>query len=79
MNSDPINLIEIESNDTLDTATAVALSAESPKAIATGSINFDFDNNRDVDATEDVDLYAFDLAAGETIRLDLDAAGDTMP
>ncbi|MEM7061659.1 MAG: TIGR03118 family protein [Cyanobacteria bacterium P01_B01_bin.77] len=79
MNSDPINLIEIESNDTLDTATAVALSAESPKAIATGSINFDFDNNRDVDATEDVDLYAFDLAAGDTIRLDLDAAGDTMP
>ena len=79
MNSDPINLIEIESNDTLDTATAVALSAESPKAIATGSINFDFDNNRDVDATEDVDLYVFDLAAGDTIRLDLDAAGDTMP
>ncbi|MEM1281385.1 MAG: PPC domain-containing protein, partial [Cyanobacteria bacterium P01_H01_bin.152] len=79
MNGDPLNLIEIESNDTLDTATTVALSTESPKAIATGTINFDFDNNRDVDATEDVDLYSFELAAGDTIILDLDPSGDIKP
>lgn len=79
MNSDPLNLVEIESNDTFDTATSVAITTESPHAIATGAINFDFENNRDVDATEDVDLYAFELAAGDTIRLDVDAAGETMP
>ncbi|MEM9220400.1 MAG: TIGR03118 family protein, partial [Cyanobacteria bacterium P01_F01_bin.150] len=79
MNSDPVNLIEIESNDTLDTATLVTLSTELPHAIATGSINFDFENNRDVDATEDVDLYAFELEAGDTIKLDIDPSGDVKP
>ncbi|MEO0868455.1 MAG: PPC domain-containing protein, partial [Cyanobacteria bacterium J06642_11] len=79
MNGDPLNLIEIESNDTLDTATPVTLSTESPNAIATGTINFDFDNNRDVDATEDVDLYSFELSAGDTIILDLDPSGDIKP
>ena len=70
---------EAESNDTLSTATAISLSTESPKAIATGSINFDFDNNRDVDATEDVDLYSFELAVGDTIKLDVDPSGDVRP
>ncbi|MEM9272652.1 MAG: TIGR03118 family protein [Cyanobacteria bacterium P01_F01_bin.143] len=70
---------EIESNDTIATATNVSLSTDAPEAIATGSINFDFDNNRDVDATEDVDLYAFELAAGDTIILDLDPSGDVKP
>ena len=79
MNGAPVNLTEIESNDTLDTATLVALSTESPKAVATGSISFDFDNNRDVDATEDVDLYAFELEAGDTIKLDIDPAGEVKP
>ncbi|MEM1311529.1 MAG: PPC domain-containing protein, partial [Cyanobacteria bacterium P01_H01_bin.153] len=79
MNGAPINLTEIESNDTLDTATLVALSTESPKAVATGSISFDFDNNPGVDATEDVDLYAFELEAGDTIKLDVDPAGDVKP
>ncbi|MEM9091466.1 MAG: TIGR03118 family protein [Cyanobacteria bacterium P01_F01_bin.53] len=79
MDSTPINLTEIESNDTLSTATLVSLSTESPKAIATGSINFNFENNRDVDATEDVDLYAFELAAGDTIKLDVDPFGDVKP
>ncbi|MGD1862417.1 MAG: TIGR03118 family protein [Leptolyngbyaceae cyanobacterium] len=74
-----ISLVETESNDTIDTATAVAIATATPHAIATGSINFDFENNRDVDASEDVDFYAFELAAGDTIRLDIDAAGETMP
>ncbi len=78
MNSDALaNVIsEIESNDTLASATPISLSTDSPKAAATGSISFDFDNNREVDATEDVDFYAFDLAAGDTIKLDVDAFGD---
>ncbi|MEM9217856.1 MAG: TIGR03118 family protein [Cyanobacteria bacterium P01_F01_bin.150] len=76
MSSEPLNLLEIESNDTIATATLVSLSPDMPHAIATGSINFDFENNRDVDATEDVDLYAFELAAGDTIQLDVDTAGD---
>ncbi|MEM9809028.1 MAG: PPC domain-containing protein, partial [Cyanobacteria bacterium P01_D01_bin.56] len=79
MNTNPVTLTEVESNDTLATATLVSLSTDSPKAIATGSINFDFDNNRDVDATEDVDLYAFELEAGDTIKLDVDPAGDIKP
>ena len=79
MNGAPVNLTEIESNDTLDTATLVALSTESPKAVATSSISFDFDNNPDVDATEDVDLYAFELEAGDTIKLDVDPAGEVKP
>ncbi|MEM0979984.1 MAG: hypothetical protein AAGH78_06885, partial [Cyanobacteria bacterium P01_H01_bin.58] len=74
-----ISLVETESNDTIATATTVAIATATPHAIASGSISFDFDNNRDVDASEDVDLYAFDLAVGDTIRLDLDAAGVTMP
>ena len=83
MNSASLNSIqmtpEIESNDTLDTATLISLSTQSPRVIATGSINFDFENNRNVDATEDVDLYAFELAVGDTIKLDLDATGEVMP
>ena len=79
MNNSYFQLIETESNDTLITATAVPLSTGSPKASATGTINFDFDNNRDVDATEDVDLYRFELAAGDTIILDLDPSGTVKP
>ncbi|NEQ96890.1 MAG: TIGR03118 family protein [Cyanothece sp. SIO2G6] len=79
MSTESLNLIELESNDTFDTATLVSITTALPGAIATGSLNFDFVNNRDVDATEDVDLYAFELAAGDTIKLDLDAAGSTMP
>ncbi|MEO0518189.1 MAG: TIGR03118 family protein [Cyanobacteria bacterium P01_A01_bin.116] len=81
MNSDAFaNAIsEIESNDTFATATPIPLSTDSPKTTAAGSINFDFDNNREVDATEDVDLYTFDLAAGDTIKLDVDALGDVRP
>ena len=79
MDSSYFQLTEVESNDTLGTATTVALSSGSPKAIATGTINFDFDNNRDVDATEDVDIYRFELAAGDIIILDLDPSGDVKP
>ncbi|MEM9002150.1 MAG: TIGR03118 family protein [Cyanobacteria bacterium P01_F01_bin.86] len=74
-----MSLVETESNDTIDTATPVAIATATPHAIASGSINFDFENNRDVDATEDVDFYAFELAAGDTIKLDLDEAGETLP
>ncbi|MEM9219344.1 MAG: TIGR03118 family protein [Cyanobacteria bacterium P01_F01_bin.150] len=79
MNSDPVTLTEIESNDTLNTAILVPISTESPKAIATGSISFDLENNPGVDATEDVDLYSFELTAGDTIKLDIDPSGDVKP
>ena len=79
MNNSYFQLIETESNEPLITATAVPLSTGSPKASATGTINFDFDNNRDVDATEDVDIYRFELAAGDIIILDLDPSGDVKP
>ncbi|MEL6439908.1 MAG: pre-peptidase C-terminal domain-containing protein [Cyanobacteria bacterium J06621_8] len=79
MENSYFQLIETEANDTIGTANPVALSSDTPKAIATGTINFDFDNNRDVDATEDVDFYAFELAAGDTIKLDLDTADGSMP
>ncbi|MEM9272650.1 MAG: PPC domain-containing protein [Cyanobacteria bacterium P01_F01_bin.143] len=79
MDNSYFQLTETESNDTISTANIVNLSSDAPKAIATGTINFDFENNRDVDATEDVDFYAFDLTAGDTIKLDLDTADGSMP
>ncbi|MEM6591558.1 MAG: hypothetical protein AAF651_06855, partial [Cyanobacteria bacterium P01_C01_bin.73] len=39
MSSDPLNLIEIESNDTFDTAASVPITTETPHAIAIGTIN----------------------------------------
>ncbi|MEM9218559.1 MAG: PPC domain-containing protein [Cyanobacteria bacterium P01_F01_bin.150] len=60
---------EIEGNDTLAEANALGLSVESPSAFVTGFIAGDFY----FDPSEDVDFYTFNLEAGQTISLDIDA------
>ncbi|MDY6901106.1 MAG: pre-peptidase C-terminal domain-containing protein, partial [Cyanobacteriota bacterium] len=68
--------IEVESNDTLDIAIAVNLSEDFPEITIAGDINYDFFTNPVlIDASEDVDFYAFDLDASETLLIDVDASG----
>ncbi|NEP16792.1 MAG: hypothetical protein F6J97_07785, partial [Leptolyngbya sp. SIO4C1] len=73
--NDNSGLTESEFNDTIADAMMTGLSATNPLFEIEGEI----DNNRQtrnfVDATEDVDMYAFDLEAGQTIILDVDASG----
>ena len=58
---------EIEDNDTLAEANPVSLSAENPSVSLSGMIE-----GGNFDEPEDVDLYSFDLEAGQTISLDID-------
>ncbi|MEM8827921.1 MAG: TIGR03118 family protein [Cyanobacteria bacterium P01_G01_bin.19] len=69
-------IAEIESNDTLDTATFLGAINANNSAVVTGELAFDFDNNPGIDDTEDVDLYGFELNAGDTVAIDLDEVGD---
>ncbi|MEM6715997.1 MAG: TIGR03118 family protein, partial [Cyanobacteria bacterium P01_C01_bin.147] len=68
--------VEVELNDSLERAIALStLTPDSPVTIA-GAINYEFDffgNDPIVDVSEDVDLYAFELAAGASITVDVDA------
>ncbi|MGD1921332.1 MAG: TIGR03118 family protein, partial [Pleurocapsa sp.] len=70
------NITEIESNDTLNTATSLGTIDANNSAIVTGELAFDFENNPGIDDTEDVDLYSFELSAGDTVAIDLDEVGD---
>lgn len=72
-----INFKEIESNDTLATANSLGTIDADNSAIATGELSFDFENNPGIDDTEDVDLYSFELNAGDTVAIDLDEVGDS--
>ncbi|MEM6404654.1 MAG: pre-peptidase C-terminal domain-containing protein, partial [Cyanobacteria bacterium P01_D01_bin.116] len=69
-----------EPNDTLELAQATGLNAENSEISITGEIDYNNSNRYEVeggtlyvDFTEDVDLYSFELAAGDTVRLDTDA------
>ncbi|MEO0933517.1 MAG: pre-peptidase C-terminal domain-containing protein, partial [Cyanobacteria bacterium J06641_2] len=69
-----------EPNDTLELAQATGLNAENSEISITGEIDYNNSNRYEledgrlyVDFTEDVDLYSFDLKAGDTVRLDTDA------
>ncbi|MEM8827920.1 MAG: pre-peptidase C-terminal domain-containing protein [Cyanobacteria bacterium P01_G01_bin.19] len=69
-----------EPNDIIELAQVVDLSDATPQIGINGSIEFDENNQYDlddtvigVDGSEDVDLYQVDLAAGDTIFLDADA------
>ncbi|MEM6402733.1 MAG: pre-peptidase C-terminal domain-containing protein, partial [Cyanobacteria bacterium P01_D01_bin.116] len=70
-----------EPNDTLELAQATGLNAANSEISITGEIDYNNSNRYEVeggrlyvDFTEDVDLYSFELAAGDTVRLDTDAA-----
>jgi Ca2+-binding RTX toxin-like protein len=66
-------MMEAEPNDTIATAQATGLSMDKNQVVIEGAINFNFRNNRLVDQTEDVDMYSFELASGDTVRIDIDA------
>jgi len=58
-------------DDTLETAVATGLSADNSSVMVEGSIAVRWRNPDDqkADSTEDVDLYSFDLAAGESVSI----------
>jgi Ca2+-binding RTX toxin-like protein len=68
-------------NDIIPLAVETGLSADNPTFTATTSIAFDIGNryeNEDgtftyVDMTEDVDIYSFELSAGDVITADVDS------
>lgn len=69
-----------ESNDTIEFAQPLGLNDVYSEASVAGEIDYDNDNRIEVgeerlyvDFTEDVDIYSFDLQAGDTINLDIDA------
>ena len=73
LNQSPVIVEDEESNDTIETSIPIAVNGERTKAIVKGEIDFNFGNNRDVDQTEDVDMYSVELEAGSRITLDLDS------
>lgn len=69
-------LEESEQNDTIATATATGLTADSATVTINGEISgnfFDSDLSLRTDETEDVDMYSVELAAGDVLRIDTDA------
>ncbi|MGF1676350.1 MAG: PPC domain-containing protein, partial [Rivularia sp. (in: cyanobacteria)] len=73
VNEAPVIVTDVESNDTIGTSTPLEINSETNKAIVRGQINFNFQNNRDVDQTEDVDMYSVELQTGDRITIDLDS------
>jgi hypothetical protein len=72
----PVSTEEV--NDTIDTAIATGLTASNATKSFAGEINqyfveVDEDNELTVDASEDVDMYSFELQAGDTISVDVDS------
>ncbi|MEO1183750.1 MAG: PPC domain-containing protein, partial [Cyanobacteria bacterium J06636_27] len=72
-------IIESRSNsigDTIATATETGLSADNNSVTIEASINgnfFDPDLTQRTDNTEDVDMYSFELKAGDTVTIDIDS------
>jgi len=58
---------EVESNDTLPEANTLGLNLDNPSVSLGGEIRMGYE-----DRSEDVDLYSFNLDAGQTINLDID-------
>ncbi|MBE9064303.1 DVUA0089 family protein [cf. Phormidesmis sp. LEGE 11477] len=69
-------LEETGQNDTIATAEVTGLSADNTTVTIKGEISgnfFDSDLSLRTDQTEDVDMYAVELAAGDVLRIDTDA------
>ncbi|MEO0408086.1 MAG: TIGR03118 family protein, partial [Cyanobacteria bacterium P01_A01_bin.135] len=68
---------ETELNDSLETAITLNLTPDNP-TVVTGEANYIYDffgTDPILDFSEDVDLYAFELTAGESIAINVDAVG----
>ena len=70
---DQLPLIETEANDTIPTAFVTGLSAAQPTFSISAEIAAHGEGLEAVDTSEDIDLYAVDLQAGDTISVDVDA------
>ncbi|MDB9527174.1 pre-peptidase C-terminal domain-containing protein [Oscillatoria sp. CS-180] len=66
---------EEELNDTIADAIATGLSVDNPTYLVAGEIGTTRQTRNLIDRSEDVDMYAFDLEAGQTVILDVDAGG----
>ncbi|MEM9218706.1 MAG: pre-peptidase C-terminal domain-containing protein [Cyanobacteria bacterium P01_F01_bin.150] len=64
---------EEEFNDTIADATDTGLNADNLSFILQAEIDSTRATRNFIDPTEDVDMYAFDLEAGDTITLDIDS------
>ncbi len=64
---------EVEYNDTISEATETLLSPDSLSFMLQAEINSTRQTRNTIDATEDVDMYAFELEAGETVAIDIDS------
>ena len=73
INEAPVIVESAESDDTIATSIPIAINGDRNSAIVRGEIDFDFGNNREVDQTEDVDMYSVELQAGDRLTLDLDS------
>lgn len=60
----------LEPNDTIEEATPTNLSFNNP---GTFTLSGEIGNNPNIDAGLDVDVYEFDLAAGDQVTVDIDA------
>ncbi|MGB3300992.1 MAG: pre-peptidase C-terminal domain-containing protein, partial [Phormidesmis sp.] len=72
---EPAIPFETELNDTLATATDMGLSADNPSFMLQAEIDSTRATRNLIDATEDVDMYAFQMQAGDTIKIDIDSIG----
>lgn len=64
---------ETEFNDTIADATDTELSVLHPNFTMNAEIDSIRSTRNLVDATEDVDMYAFEMQAGDTVKIDIDS------
>ena len=64
---------ETEFNDTIADATDTGLGTDQLSFVMQAEIDSTRQTRNLIDATEDVDMYAFDLVAGDTIAIDIDS------
>ncbi|NJN29416.1 MAG: hypothetical protein HC824_02315 [Synechococcales cyanobacterium RM1_1_8] len=70
--------VETEFNDTIADATDTGLSVFNTSFTLQGAINSTRATRNLIDATEDVDMYAFQAQAGDTVRIDVDSISYTI-
>ncbi|MBE9063505.1 pre-peptidase C-terminal domain-containing protein [cf. Phormidesmis sp. LEGE 11477] len=70
---DPAIPFEVEFNDTIADATETGLSADDTSFLIQAEIDSTRRTRNFIDPTEDVDMYAFTMKAGDTVTLDIDS------
>ena len=65
--------VSIEPNDTISEATSTELSVDNPVFTVRDAIDATSETRNLIDASEDVDLFAVELGAGDSIAVDVDS------